>query len=229
MFLFEKKDRLVDTHFFKGTVICHSSLLRDSMGIVDSTLELLRYLELLGVGEVICTPTVTGESDIKVAISAFEHLQERYKGGVKLSLSFKYSLDSDIVVNLGGELKSIGDNKILLVSQFEKRPPRLHSKIYDALSVGKYDSVVLAYPERYKYVNTFSYFYRLSSYYRYKFQLDLLSLSGYNGHRAKRNASYLLDNDMYDSITLDVVDVDTLRSHISKIKLTQKQMDSLKI
>jgi len=62
---------------------------------------------------------------------------------------------------------------------------------------------------------------------QYKFQLNLLSLSGAYGKPALVKSHYLLREGMYEFVGSDMHNLDNFRRFLPEIRLTKKEMERL--
>lgn len=85
---------------------------------------------------------------------------------------------------------------------------------------------VIAHPERYQYASDRRY----ESWKRkgFKFQLNLLSLSGAYGEAAKEKAEWMLREGMYNYVGSDVHNLRNFLSWMPKILLAPAQTDELR-
>lgn len=102
-------------------------------------------------------------------------------------------------------------------------PNNLYELLYDIVMAG--NTPVIAHPERYLYMNH-------ADFHKLKdndclLQLNLLSLAGYHGKQALKNAEYLLEEGMYDLSGTDLHHLGTFKKWIGALKVTDKQLDRL--
>ena len=84
---------------------------------------------------------------------------------------------------------------------------------------------VIAHPERYEYASKGNYVKWKDK--RYKFQLNLLSLSGAYGGLAEAKAHYLLEEGMYDCIGSDMHNIENYERFLPKLKLRKKDWERI--
>ena len=94
------KTSLQESGVLSGLCDIHTHILPgvdDGVKTMEQSLEILAYMESLGVNEIWCTPHVMDDipnqtDDLK---TRFAQLQEAYQGPIKLNLAAEYMLDSE--------------------------------------------------------------------------------------------------------------------------------------
>ncbi len=228
--IFSQKQYLLKSDLFIGFTDYHSHILPcvdDGIRSVESALEVLAYYESLGIKRVILTPHIMENfprNNAEYLRSEFTKFKSIYQGGIELNLAAEYMLDSGFEEHLqSGNMLTLRDNYLLVETSYISPPMNFRQMLVDIKAKGYF--VVLAHPERYRYMTK-------QDYQSLKdegvlFQLNLLSLSGFYGNHTKDIALYLLENNMYDLIGSDVHSMGMFQSSIGKIKIKRKQLESL--
>lgn len=199
------KTSLQESGVLSGLCDIHTHILPgvdDGVKTMEQSLEILAYMESLGVNELWCTPHVMDDipnqtDDLK---TRFAQLQEAYKGPIKLNLAAEYMLDSEFENRLEKDdlLKLPGD--IVLVETSSNVPPyNLLDMIEKILSKGY--RPMMAHPERNRYMQKADYrhLHQLGVY----FQLNLGSTIGYYGETAQKKSWNLLADGLYKAAGSD--------------------------
>lgn len=223
---------------FEGTVDVHSHLLPgvdDGFKIADDSLEALRAWTEAGVKGVICTPhfmegyAANHRPGIEQQFAAFKTLcAPLLEGKVekRLLLAAEYMVDDGFESHANDGYLTLGSDTGLVLTEtsYADIHPSHAQLLYD-MSLAGYQPVI-AHPERYQYASDRRYeMWRRKG---YKFQLNLLSLSGAYGETAKEKAEYMLEEGMYDYVGSDVHNLRNFLSWLPKIMLTTAQIDILR-
>lgn len=237
---------------FEGTVDVHSHLLPgvdDGFQTVDDSLEVLRTWAEAGVRGIICTPHfiecygANRRPTIEDQFAAFQRqaavLNPLYtpspsgrageglgEAGKGLHLAAEYMVDDAFKSHASDGFLTLGQDTGLVLTEtsYVDIHPYHTQLLYD-LSLAGYQPVI-AHPERCQYASESQY--ELWRHKGYKFQLNILSLSGAYGETAKKKAEYMLGEGMYDYVGSDVHNLRNFLSWLSKILLTSAQTDALR-
>lgn len=199
---------------YEGYTDWHSHLLPgvdDGIKSMEDAILILKRYEELGVKRVWFTPHVMEDypnrtDDLR---RRFEEMKTRYDGEVELRLGaenmldclFEQRLEADDLLPITDE----GDHLLVETSYFNKSVnfwdtiERIQRKGYH---------VVLAHPERYRYMDGCDYM-RLKEM-NVKFQLNVPSLTGFYGRQAMHNAKWILKRGLYDLTGFDLHSVRAL-------------------
>lgn len=208
MWPFNKTERLTDTGMFSGFTDWHSHILPgvdDGIQTMDDSLSALERYEQLGVKKVWLTPHVMEDYPNTPAslTERFKELKEAYNGRIDLHLASENMLDSLFEERLEkNEFQTIGDDGIhLLVETSYMNPPYAMEEMIEKAQ-GKGYSLILAHPERYRYMDE-------NSYIKWKergllFQANFLSLVGGYGEAARKKCEWLLHEGLIDLLGSDL-------------------------
>lgn len=195
----------------------------DGVSTMDESLAILKIYEDAGFEEVWLTPHIMEDvpNTTDFLRQRYAELKENYQGSIKLHLATENMIDNLFMERLeAGDLLTIGDNDTLLVETSYFSPPiRLNDKIENIKSKGYFP--LLAHPERYNYINSFSTYRELRDM-GVKFQVNYMSLCGHYGPVVKEKAIKLLSEGMVDRLGTDL----HRREHIDIIR-SMKLNDSL--
>lgn len=218
--------------FFKGACDTHCHLLPgvdDGFASTEKSLEALRLIERNGVEKMILTPHFMKEysdnnrESIKLRFEVFKKEAEKVCK-IELRLAAEYMLDARFMEHFKqGFLALDGDNHVLCETSYLMYEPHATEKLYEIMLEGV--QPVIAHPERYEYASRWNYAKWKDK--RYKFQMNLLSLSGAYGGLAKAKALSLLKEGMYDYVGSDMHNVGNFERFLPKIKLRTKDLDRL--
>ena len=208
MWPFRKRQTWEESGFFRDFTDWHSHILPgvdDGVRTMEEALRILAEYERLGIKDVWLTPHIMEDVPNTTARlrERFAELQASYQGKVGLHLAAENMLDSLFEERLErNDLLPLGtDGKHLLVETSYFNPPMgLQDILMRIKSKGYYP--VLAHPERYLYMNEEDY--RRLKTLQVKFQLNLLSPTGFYGKSVARKAAWLLKQRMYDYAGTDL-------------------------
>lgn len=229
-FSFKKKHSLVQSGILKGMTDIHSHILPgvdDGSPDKATSLELLHFLEELGITSVWFTPHVM--SDMRQNTSShlmerFKAFQECYSGPVRLHQAGEYMMDAQFVSKLPSGVLLLGNNHLLVETSYMLPPVGMKEILASVRQSGYFP--VIAHPERYTYMDMEAYR-ELYTTDGYHLQLNLMSLSGYYGPGARRTAEKLLAEGMYSYVGSDLHHLERYAPMLESMKLTREQLDAL--
>lgn len=204
--LFSRKKTLSESGVLRGMVDRHSHLLPsvdDGFRSQERTLEALAKMEKEGVAELWLTPHIMEDvpnttSDLK---RRFAELCGIYGGSIKLHLAAENMLDNLFLERFDANDLLTQDNNMLLVETSYFNPPLEFEELIGDI-LGKGYRVLLAHPERYKYMDD-------KDYDQLKergvlFQLNLGSLVGIYSKQTQEKAEKLLKKEYYNFMGTDL-------------------------
>ncbi len=231
MWPFTKKHTLGDIGVFNGLSDCHSHILPgvdDGVRTLDESLAILDRYEKLGVKSVWLTPHIMEDVPNRTADlrERFDFLCQNYKGGMTLHLGAENMIDSLFEERFkAGDLLTMGENhdRLLVETSYFTAPYGFQDILQSIKAKGMFP--VLAHPERYIYMSD-------SDYDRLKsagilFQLNLFSLVGLYGRRAKKVASELIKKGYYDFAGTDIHTIRILDNCLNSY-VEPKKLDGFK-
>lgn len=175
---------------------------------MDTSLALLKELEMLGYKKIITTPHVKTEyfqNDVTKLDDLCERLRRAARfEGIKLDIEVgaEHLLDEEVNQRIkNGQFKTFGDNYLLVELPFMFPPFGLDGYIFELQLAGY--KLILAHPERYLYwLNDFNQFIRLKDS-GVLFQVNIISLGNYYGKDVYNLAKKLIDNNMVELLGTD--------------------------
>lgn len=184
-------------------------------GAKDGTMacQLLEYQKKWGIERVFFTPHVTEDvypNDESTITAAFDRFMNDYRDQIpdmkELGRSAEYRLDSNFMTQLNNnKLLPLPGNRLLVELPFSTDPGQemIDSMIFQIQVKGFMP--ILAHPERYLYLHSgdlagYRHLYEKGI----EFQINLLSLAGYNGPDAQKIALRLIDKGMVDYCATDL-------------------------
>jgi protein-tyrosine phosphatase len=206
LFFKKPKTRLADL-IPNGYVDIHSHLLPgidDGSKDNNNSLELINSLKEYGMGQFITTPHIlTGVyNNTREGITAVEAATKEFLSVQGILQPFKaaaeYLMD-DTFLNLvksGAPLLTLKDEYVLVEMSYINPPMQLYDCIYELQLAGY--KPVLAHPERYVFYHFKPEEYTKLKRVGCKFQLNLLSVTGYYGKPVFEIAQKLLNENMID-------------------------------
>lgn len=208
--LFRKKPILKEL-IPSGALDFHSHLLHgidDGAQTIRDTEFLLESMSKLGYTKLITTPHTTPlvwenskDTILQKHDQVMNELPELTRA-MQLGVASEYMMDESFVDRFEQEeLLTIKANNVLVEMSYINPPMGLYDILFKLQSKGY--QPVLAHPERYNfYKNDFQSFYKLKEV-GCKFQLNLLSTTGYYGAGIAEVADQLLKEKMYDYVSSD--------------------------
>ena len=180
----------------------------DGSHTMDTSLALLKELEMLGYKKIITTPHVKTEyfqNDVTKLDDLCERLRRAARfEGIKLDIEVgaEHLLDEGVNQRIkNGQFKTFGDNYLLVELPFMFPPFGLDGYIFELQLAGY--KLILAHPERYLYwLNDFNQFIRLKDS-GVLFQVNIISLGNYYGKDVYNLAKKLIDNNMVELLGTD--------------------------
>lgn len=229
--LFFNKKKISNTDVFSGYTDWHSHLLPgvdDGVKTIDTSLSILARYEELGVRRVWLTPHIMEDipNTTESLRQRFDELKSKYTGNIQLSLASENMLDNIFEERLEqNDLLPIGDNgeQLLVETSYYNSPVNFWDILDRIQRKGYY--VLLAHPERYRYMDNDDYE-RLHEM-RVRLQLNVPSLIGFYGQEAKKKSEWLINRGYYDVTGYDIHSARALefilKGEIGKKSLKQLQ------
>ena len=199
--------------FYNTDIHCHilPGVDHGSRSIEDS-LDMLRAEMEMGINRVILTSHVTAvtfENTRESLMDAFLKLQDAVTDAgldIQLALSAEYRMDEYFdKENAADHLIPMPGNHILLENSFQQELMNLDDLLFD-MQVKGYKTI-LAHPERYPYYSRRRKRYEQLHNAGAKFQVNLLSFTGYFGEEARESALWFVRNGMIDYLGSDMHNV----------------------
>lgn len=229
--LFFNKKKISNTDVFSGYTDWHSHLLPgvdDGVKTIDTSLSILARYEELGVRRVWLTPHIMEDipNTTESLRQRFDELKSKYTGNIQLSLASENMLDNIFEERLEqNDLLPIGENgdQLLVETSYYNSPVNFWDILDRIQRKGYY--VLLAHPERYRYMDNDDYE-RLHEM-RVRLQLNVPSLIGFYGQEAKKKSEWLINRGYYDVTGYDIHSARALefilKGEIGKKSLKQLQ------
>lgn len=230
--MFGLRHRLPDG-IFQGAVDVHNHLLPgvdDGFPTAERSLEALKLLEQRGVEKMILTPhfmkDYPGNNRVNI-MAQFEDFKEKASlvSKIELRLAGEYMLDACFLDHFkqGFLTLDTAGKHVLCETSYLMYEPNGTEMIYEIM-LDEYQPV-MAHPERYEYAERHNYFRWKDK--NYKFQLNLLSLSGAYGGNAVAKSRFLLKEGLYDFVGSDMHGLENYQRFYSKIRLNKKETEQL--
>ena len=230
MFGFLCKKIIAKSEILNNFTDYHSHILPgvdDGVKSVEEALAVLDSYQKLGVKRVVFTPHIMDDFPKNTAQflrSQFEEFQRLYTGDIEISLGAEYMLDTKFEKHLNsGDLLPIVDNYLLVETSYINSPINLMDQLGAIQSKGYF--VVLAHPERYRYMKNDDYE-QLKSI-GVLFQLNLLSIVGAYGKGAEQKAKKLLHSGCYDFVGTDIHNLEFHLKVFNDRKLSKKDINAI--
>ena len=199
--------------FYYTDIHCHilPGVDHGSRSIEDS-LDMLQAEMEMGINRVILTSHVTAvtfENTRESLMDAFLKLQDAVTDAgldIQLFLSAEYRMDEYFDKEYAADhLIPMPGNHILLENSFQQELMNLDDLLFD-MQVKGYKTI-LAHPERYPYYSRRRKRYEQLHNAGAKFQVNILSFTGYFGEEARESALWFVRNGMIDYLGSDMHNV----------------------
>lgn len=137
---------------------------------------------------------------------------------LQLRVASEYMMDESFLQRLQSEkLLTLKDNYVLVEMSYINPPIQLMDILFHLKSNGY--EIVLAHPERYNFYHKNTEMYKKLKKSGCKFQMNLLSTTGYYGGHVLEAANYLLNNDMIDFVGSDIHHTKHIKGFDAKIQI----------
>lgn len=227
--IFSRKKPILQTSLLQGMTDLHCHLLPgvdDGVQTEEEALHAFGALLEMGVTRFFLTPHVMedmSQNNRSFLEERFAMLAGKLPAGIEVKLAAEYMLDTVFASHLKEGLLTMGDRHVLVETSYLSAPPEMQSMLYDLVVSGY--SPIIAHPERYIYME--QQMYAALKEKGCRFQLNLLSLSGYYGGRAYEHAHYLLKNNLYDFVGSDFHNLEKHRKGLSHLSVGANQIKEL--
>ena len=197
---------------------------------VEQSLEMLRAEMDMGINRVILTSHVTAitfENTRETLMDAYQKLLQAVSDeglDIELHLSAEYRMDEYFDKEYKADhLIPMPGNHILLENSFQQELLNLDELLFD-MQVKGYRTI-LAHPERYNYYSRRHKRYEQLHNAGARFQVNILSFTGYFGEEARDSALWFAENGMIDYLGSDMHNVK--HAHIIMDYLNSKEWRKL--
>ena len=226
MLHFLKKNYKLSELIQDNYVDIHSHVLPGLDDGARTTLEsinLVKEMRNLGFNQIIATPHIMSgvweNTEIEIR-GSLNYLNGKISCSDKICYAAEYMLDNFLIKKMNNQSLLCLKDKYLLVELSYLQPPINIFELLFELQLNGYKPV-LAHPERYKY-----YFNNYEQLLKLKntgclFQLNLMSVVGHYGEKAKSLASRLLSDNLIDFVGSDIHHKGHLEVFSKKFKLKE--------
>ncbi|MGB2128078.1 MAG: tyrosine-protein phosphatase [Flavicella sp.] len=207
MFTLFKKNKPATEVFPVNFVDIHSHLLPgidDGAKNLEDSISLISKLDDFGIHNFITTPHVLGgvwTNSSDTILDKLELVQEELlkqdMSYITINAAAEYMLDEQFCDLLKKrDLLTLKEDNLLVEMSYLNAPVNLFEILFDIQLAGY--NPILAHPERYNfYHNDFEKYHRLKEA-GCRFQINLLSLTGYYGKSVQKTAEKLIEQNMID-------------------------------
>ena len=217
-----------------GFVDIHSHILPgidDGAKNVEESLKLISEMKKIGFSKIIGTPhTYEGlyENTNESIKRSYDLLKKKLKKEIEIDYASEYMINGEILKRIKEKsLLTLKNNYILIEMSFISAPRNLYEVIFQ-LQLNNFIPV-LAHPERYLYID-YDEFNKLKKI-GCKFQLNLLSTTGYYGNLVSKTCDKLLKNELIDFVGSDIHSMKQInafknKTNIKEVNKLEKAIDS---
>lgn len=220
--LFKSKPTLKEL-IHNGFVDIHSHILPgvdDGAKNIKESLELISEMKKLGFSKIIGTPhTYPGlyDNTNESIENSFKKIQNKTNN---ISYASEYIINKKLIeMSEEKVLLCLKDNYVLIEMSYLSKPNYLYDVLFK-LQINGYIPI-LAHPERYRFL-----FGDLNEYSKLKnagckFQINLLSMTGFYGNDVMETCNYLIKKDLANFFGSDAHKLGHLKSFKEKIKINE--------
>jgi len=193
------------------TTDLHSHLIPaidDGVKNLRQSILIIRQLEDMGFKKIITTPHIMRHrfpNSRDSILYRYEILKKEligYNINVDLQVASEYYYDEHFLDLINKkELLSFGDNYVLFEFSFHIKPIGVAQVVTRLLELGY--KPILAHPERYFFFNDINDYYSLKDL-GLLFQINLVSLSGFYGKKAKKSVEEIINAGLVDFVGSDI-------------------------
>lgn len=229
--IFSRKKQILQTGLLEGMVDVHCHLLPgvdDGVQTEEEALAAFQALSAMGGNSFYLTPHVMEDlpgNNRSFLLDRFEQLKSMLPADVQVKLAAEYMLDAGFTSHREEGYLTMGNDRLVLVeTSYLSAPPDLDVILFELVMNGYLP--LIAHPERYVYMEREKYV-RLKEY-GYKFQLNLLSLSGFYGKQAFEKSRSLLKEGLYDYVGSDFHQLSKHQRGLAHLSLASSGQKELK-
>ena len=210
----------------EGFVDIHSHILPsidDGAKDVNESLELLSQIEKLGYSKIIATPHIYPglyENTRNSILKSYNLIKKNPTDKLKISYAAEYMIDNSLIKKAENkELLCLKENYVLIEMSFISAHINLKDIIFKLMINGYIP--ILAHPERYRfYFKNFENFRELK-HIGCKFQINLLSTTGYYGKDITKITDKLLRENMCDFVGSDIHNENHVKQFSQKVIVSE--------
>ena len=213
----------------KAFVDIHSHILPgidDGAKNVEESIFLIKKMKEFGFSKIIGTPhTYPGlyENNIKTINNAFRELKDKIPKGIEVSYASEYMADISILDKIKNkEILTIKNKYILIETGFNSKPTNLRDLIFEIRLNDL--TPIIAHPERYLYVNENFRIIEGLKKMGCKFQINLLSTTGYYGKNISKLSDKLLKREYIDYVGTDIHNERHISSFNNKVVISEVEL-----
>tara|TARA_Y100001934_G_C12354823_1_gene777526 strand:+ start:1536 stop:2261 length:726 start_codon:yes stop_codon:yes gene_type:complete len=222
---FSKKPILADL-IPERFVDIHSHILPgidDGAKDIEESISLISQMKKMGFSKIIGTPhTYQGlyDNTNESIKDSFDSLKKKLKKDIEIGYASEYMIDGSLLKRIEeNSLLTLKEKYVLVEMSFISAPIDLYEIIFKLQLKGYIP--VLAHPERYIfYFNDFKNYFKLKSV-GCKFQINLLSTTGYYGRNIVKITNMLLKNNLVDFVGSDIHSQKHIDNFMKKIKIVE--------
>ena len=204
-----------------GFVDIHSHVLPgvdDGAKNIQESMELISEMKRLGFSKIIATPHIYPglyNNTNKTIKKSYDKISKLIKQDVEIKYASEYMIDKSLIKkSKNKELLCLRENYVLVEMSYISMPNNLYQILFE-IQVNGYVPI-LAHPERYNFLN-FDEYNKLKKA-GCKFQINLLSLTGYYGKKILRNCNHLLKNKLADYCGSDIHNINQIKAFELKVQ-----------
>lgn len=176
---------------------------------IEQSLAMLQAEKAMGIERVMCTSHVTAETfentraSLRAAGETLQKAIDEAGLGIEIHPTAEYRIDEYFEKEYAADdLLPMPGNYLLVENSFLQELISIDTLMFDLQCKGFHP--ILAHPERYTYYHERHDRYESLHSKGVKFQVNLLSLAGYYGHRVREQALWLIDHNLCDMLGSDM-------------------------
>lgn len=208
----------------EGFIDIHSHILPgidDGAKNIEESLVMINEMKKMGFSKIIATPHIYPglyDNNKKIISEVHKDIIAKNKKDIDITFAAEYMLEDNLIkLAKNNSLLFLKDKYLLIEFSYISSPNNLKNIIFQ-LQINNCIPI-LAHPERYLYLKSD----KLIDLKKRgcKFQLNLLSVTGYYGDEVVKNSDFLLKHDLVDFVGSDIHSIKHINFFNKKIKINE--------
>ncbi len=208
----------------EGFVDIHSHILPgidDGAKNIEESLVMINEMKKMGFSKIIATPHIYPglyDNNKKIISEVHKDIIEKNKKDINITFAAEYMLEDNLIkLAKNNSLLFLKDKYLLIEFSYISSPNNLKNIIFQ-LQINNCIPI-LAHPERYLYLKSDQLIELKKR--GCKFQLNLLSVTGYYGDEVVKISDFLLKHDLVDFVGSDIHSIKHINFFNKKIKINE--------
>jgi len=208
----------------EGFIDIHSHILPgidDGAKNIEESLVMINEMKKMGFSKIIATPHIYPglyDNNKKIISEVHKDIIAKNKKDIDITFAAEYMLEDNLIkLAKNNSLLFLKDKYLLIEFSYISSPNNLKNIIFQ-LQINNCIPI-LAHPERYLYLKSDKLIELKKR--GCKFQLNLLSVTGYYGDKVVKISDFLLKHDLVDFVGSDIHSINHINFFNKKIKINE--------